>query len=191
MRRRLEIARAVLHTPQVLFLDEPTLGLDPQARIHIWDYIKRLRNEYGTAVFLITHYMEEAEMLCDRVAIIDHGKIIALGSPEELKSMIGNDVIYIKIDDLNQDTCSRLSIDGVQSCKVIDSETMVVQVRKASEAIPEVLRYLEKSEVKVKEVSYRRPSLNDVFIHSTGRGIRDSEGEFVDAVRMRRRARMR
>ncbi len=188
MRRRLEIARAMLHVPRILFLDEPTLGLDPQTRIHIWDYIKRLKDEHGVTIFLTTHYMEEAEILCNRVAIIDRGKIIALGSPDELKSIIGNDIIYVRVDN-NIDVCSKLSIDGIQSCKTIDGETIAIQVRKASEAIPEILRYLEKAEIKVKEVSYRRPSLNDVFIHLTGREIRDSGGGFIDIVRMRHRVR--
>ncbi|MDK6028670.1 ATP-binding cassette domain-containing protein [Ignisphaera sp. 4213-co] len=191
MRRRLEIARAMLHIPRILFLDEPTIGLDPQTRVHIWDYIKRLNKEYGTTIFLTTHYMEEAEMLCDRIAIIDHGKIIALGTAEELKSMVSSDIVYVKLAKNDGEICSKLSITGVENCKVVESNTVALQVKKASEAIPAILLHLEKLEMRVVEVSYRRPSLNDVFIHLTGREIRDSEGSFIEIARMRHRARMR
>ncbi|MEM0311519.1 MAG: ATP-binding cassette domain-containing protein [Ignisphaera sp.] len=191
MRRRLEIARAMLHTPRILFLDEPTIGLDPQTRAHIWDYIKRLNREYGTTVFLTTHYMDEAEMLCDRIAIIDHGKIIAMGTAEELKSMVGSDVVYIKLGKPDADICSKLSIANVENCKIVEGGTVALQVRKATEAIPAILLHLDRLEVKVTEVSYRRPSLNDVFIHLTGREMRDSEGSFVEVARMMHRARMR
>ncbi|MEL9940749.1 MAG: ATP-binding cassette domain-containing protein [Ignisphaera sp.] len=191
MRRRLEIARAMLHTPRILFLDEPTIGLDPQTRVHIWDYIRKLNREYGTTVFLTTHYMDEAEMLCNRIAIIDHGKIIALGTAEELKSMVGSDIVYVKLAKPDPDICSKLSIAGVDSCKVVEGGTVALQVKKASEAIPAILLHLDRLEIRVTEVSYRRPSLNDVFIHLTGREIRDSEGSFIEVARMRHRARMR
>jgi ABC-2 type transport system ATP-binding protein len=191
MRRRLEIARAMLHTPKILFLDEPTLGLDPQTRAHIWEYIKSLKKEYGTTIFLTTHYMEEAELLCDRVAIIDHGKIIALGTSEELKSMIGSDIVYVKLSKVDSDVCSRIFIEGLNGCKIIEGNTIALQVRKASEAIPAILSYLDRFEIKVLEVSYRRPTLNDVFIHLTGREMRDTEGSHLEVARMRHRARMR
>uniref|UniRef100_A0A7J3QEF9 ATP-binding cassette domain-containing protein n=1 Tax=Ignisphaera aggregans TaxID=334771 RepID=A0A7J3QEF9_9CREN len=191
MRRRLEIARAMLHTPKILFLDEPTLGLDPQTRIHIWEYIKGLKRRYGTTIFLTTHYMEEAELLCDRVAIIDHGKIIALGTSEELKSMIGSDIVYVKLSKVDSDICSRIFIEGLNSCKIIEEGTIALQVRKASEAIPAILSYLDRFEIKVLEVSYRRPTLNDVFIHLTGREMRDAEGSHLEIARMIHRARMR
>ncbi|MEM0026482.1 MAG: ATP-binding cassette domain-containing protein [Ignisphaera sp.] len=191
MRRRLEIARAMLHTPRILFLDEPTIGLDPQTRVHIWDYIRKLNKEYGTTIFLTTHYMEEAEMLCSRIAIIDHGKIIALGTAEELKSMVGSDIVYVKLAKPDPDICSKLSIAGVDSCKVVEGGMVALQVKKASEAIPAILLHLDRLEIRVAEVSYRRPSLNDVFIHLTGREIRDSEGSFIEVARMRHRARMR
>lgn len=191
MRRRLEIARAMLHTPRILFLDEPTLGLDPQTRVHIWDYIRELRKSYGTTIFLTTHYMDEAEMLCDRIATIDHGKIIAIGTAEELKSMLSSDIVYVKLGQVNEDVCSKISIESVKNCRVVEGNTLALQVRKASEAIPTILQLLDRLEVRVLEVSYRRPSLNDVFIHLTGRELRDSEASPVETMRIMRIARVR
>jgi len=191
MRRRLEIARAMLHTPRILFLDEPTLGLDPQTRVHIWDYIRELRKSYGTTIFLTTHYMDEAETLCDRIAIIDHGKIIAMGTAEELKSMLSSDIVYVKLGQVGEDVCSKIFVESVKSCRVVEGNTLALQVKKASEAIPTILQLLDRLEVRVLEVSYRRPSLNDVFIHLTGRGLRDSEASPVETMRIMRRARVR
>ena len=144
MRRRLEIARAMLHTPKILFLDEPTIGLDPQTRAHIWDYIRELRRSYGTIIFLTTHYMDEAEILCDRIAIIDHGKIIAMGTAEELKSMLNSDIVYVKLEHLNGEVCSKISLEGIKNCKVVEGNTIALQVRKASEAIPAILQLLDR-----------------------------------------------
>jgi len=144
MRRRLEIARAMLHTPKILFLDEPTIGLDPQTRAHIWDYIRELRRSYGTTIFLTTHYMDEAEILCDRIAIIDHGKIIAMGTAEELKSMLNSDIVYVKLEHLNGEVCSKISLEGIKNCKVVEGNTIALQVRKASEAIPAILQLLDR-----------------------------------------------
>lgn len=189
MRRRLEMARALIHTPKILFLDEPTIGLDPYTRVRIWEYIKRLQKEHGVTILLTTHYMDEAESLCDRVAIMDHGRIVAIGTVEELKSMIGSDIVYVKLDGGRGDVCSNIALEFVQNCRQVEDGTLVLQVRKASEAIPEILKYFELSDTRVKEVSYRRPSLNDVFIYLTGREFRDSEGSFVDFVRMVHRAR--
>ncbi len=193
MRRRLEIARAFLHKPKVLFLDEPTLGLDPQTRSHIWEYVRRLRGE-GVTIFMTTHYMDEAEELCDRIAIIDHGKIIAEGTPEELKGIVGSDVIYLKIDGgVGGDACSKISNALVTECRPVRSDLIVLKVRDAGKSLPEIIREASVKGVKVSEVSYRKPSLNDVFLYLTGREIREEgEGELsmVRAVimsRLRRR----
>ncbi|MCS7127881.1 MAG: ATP-binding cassette domain-containing protein [Sulfolobales archaeon] len=192
MRRRLEIARALIHIPRILFLDEPTIGLDPQTRVHIWEYINELNREYKTTIFLTTHYMDEAEALCSKIAIIDRGRIIALGTVDDLKSRVGSDVVYVKLyGDNNEGICRALQLADVWSCKHIQDNVLALQVEKASEAVPEILKYLEKLKVKVKEVNYRRPTLDDVFIHLTGREIRDSEGGFVDFARMIHRARTR
>ena len=173
MRRRLEIARTLLHEPEVLFLDEPTLGLDPQTRIRIWDYIMRIRKEHGTTILLTTHYMDEADELCERIAIMDRGKIKAEGRPEELKAMIGSDVIYIKLDDQPKVEVS-LEADFAKSCTWVSGDTIQLIVHDAPSAIPKILEAIEKAKVKVREVTYRRPTLNEVFIHLTGRDFRDS-----------------
>ncbi len=184
MRRRLEIARALLHEPKVLFLDEPTLGLDPQTRAHIWEYIRRMRREKGVTILLTTHYMDEAEQLCDRIAIIDHGRIIAEGTPEELKSIVGNELVYLKVT-MHDGACQVFSGNGVKECKELGDGKVVLKVRKASEAIPVLLELASRRGLRVEEVSYRRPTLNDVFLYLTGRDIRDSEAGSLEAVRVR------
>ncbi len=190
MRRRLEIARALLHRPRILFLDEPTLGLDPQTRVHIWEYIRRLRSAEGVTVFLTTHYMDEAEELCDRIAIIDHGRIIAEGTPDELKRLVGTDVIYLKTRaDGPRDPCSALNAEGVSECRVVRKGLLAIKVEDAGRYLPQILRVAEDAGIAVEEVSYRRPTLNDVFLHLTGREIRE-EGEgmkdFIRSVVVRR-----
>jgi len=134
MRRRLEIARGLMHKPRILFLDEPTLGLDPQTRRHIWNYIEKLRDE-GVTVLLTTHYMEEADKLADRVAIIDRGKIVALGSPSELKDSIGGDVIKIKCSDADK-MAAILSSNGFNAM-IVDNE-IIIKAKKAEKEIPRI-----------------------------------------------------
>ena len=189
MRRRLEIARALLHTPRVLFLDEPTLGLDPQTRAHIWEYIERMRKEHKVTIFLTTHYMDEAERLCDRIAIIDHGEIIAVGSPDELKSLVGNDVVYLKLEKMVDDICSLLG-EFSNECRVIGGR-VALKVGIAGEAIPRILGELAKRGISVREVTYHRPTLNDVFLYLTGREIREESGGFLEFARMVIRSRRR
>ncbi|MEM4683104.1 MAG: ATP-binding cassette domain-containing protein [Ignisphaera sp.] len=172
MRRRLEIARGLLHEPELLILDEPTIGLDPQSRARIWDYIKRLKKEKDMTILMTTHYMDEAEELAHRIAIMDHGKIIAEGSVEDLKSMIGSDVIYVTLDNRNIDICE--TIKFVNSCRWISLDRVEIVVDNASKALPEIFSIVDRLGVKVKEVSYRRPTLNEVFLHLTGKELRDS-----------------
>ncbi len=192
MRRRLELARALLHKPRVLFLDEPTLGLDIQTRAHIWDFIKKLRREEGVTIFMTTHYMDEAEELCDRIAIIDHGRIIAEGTPDELKSIVGDEVVYLKIaGDSGEKVCSMLVVDGVRECRAVKSNMIALKVRRASEAIPGILDKASKLGLKIEEVSYKRPSLNDVFLYLTGREIREEEAGGFEQIKMRIMRRMR
>ncbi len=190
MVRRLELARALLHDPEILFLDEPTLGLDPQARRRMWEYIEKIKS-MGKTVFMTTHYMEEAEKLCDRIAIIDHGRILAIGSPEELKSMIGGDVVYVKLD-AEPDKAARMLQEKLGAkCVAVDGSVMIEGL-KAEEALPEVIRACDFLGLKVREVSYRKPTLEDVFIALTGRRLRDEEASIMDHVRMTVvRARMR
>ncbi len=194
MMRRLEIARALLYNPEILFLDEPTLGLDPQSRAKVWDYIRQIKREEGMTIFLTTHYMEEAEKLCDRVAIIDHGKIIALGTVEELKSKVGNEIIYLNTS-LNGHEGIFLerikSLDSIQELKVLKDGIISLSVNNAPETIPIVLQEAQKLGVEIREVRYLRPSLEDVFLQLTGKGLRDEEASFFDQVRIRRMRRRR
>jgi len=173
MQRRLEIARALIHQPEILFLDEPTLGLDPHTRAHIWEYIKMMKKEYDTTIFLTTHYMDEAEMLCDRIAIIDHGKIIAIGTPEELKSIVGKEVVYLRLAN-NVKEC--IEADFIEDCKILPDGSMKLSVKDASKVLPEIFEIASRRGWRILEISYRKPTLNDVFLYLTGREIRE-EGE--------------
>jgi len=170
MRRRLELARGIMHHPKILFLDEPTLGLDPQTREHIWDYIKELAKKECMTVLLTTHYMEEAEQLCDRVAIIDYGKIVALDSPDALKSRIAGDVVTIKqrIPDIER----IVALDYVM--KAEDKEGLLhISIKDAGKHLQDLLS----NTGPIDFVEVRRGTLNDVFLHYTGREIREAEAE--------------
>ncbi len=197
MIRRLEIARGLLHTPEILFLDEPTLGLDPQTRAHIWDYIRRTKKEKNMTILLTTHYMDEAEKLCDRIAIIDHGKIIAIGTPEQLKKTIGGDIIYITVSKENHDIKRFMEVikDNVsEKTKIINTNTLAITVENAPEKIPLIFDVAQSNGVKILEIKYSRPTLDDVFLQLTGRKLREEEGSFTDFVRramLMRRRRMR
>lgn len=185
MRRRLEVARAVVHQPKVLFLDEPTLGLDPQSRSNLWDFITRLPEEQGVTVFMTTHYMEEAEV-CSRIAIIDRGRIIASGSPDELKKLIGGDVVYLRTTD-NDESLNMLSERFNFSAMIKDKEIFIPVIR-GDACIPDLIRALGDRAVSVR---VQRPTLNDVFLKLTGKEIReeapDSADELKEAVRAYRR----
>jgi ABC-2 type transport system ATP-binding protein len=172
MRRRLEIARGLLHKPKVIFLDEPTLGLDPASRETMWKYIQRLVKEEKMTVILTTHYMEEADMLCDRIGIIDKGRIVALDTPKGLKAGLGGDIIRIKTH-YNPDKITRL--DFVRKVEQSDG-FLVVSVNNAKQDLPMLLRHVE---AEIAEAS--SPTLNDVFIHLTGRNIKEeAEGGFAE-----------
>jgi ABC-2 type transport system ATP-binding protein len=191
MIRRLEIARGLMHEPEILFLDEPTIGLDPQTRAKIWEYVERLRNEAGVTVFLTTHYIEEAERLCDRVAIIDHGRIVAIGSPDELKQGIGGDVIYVRARDKSSlmRLVEELQEDGmVLRYRELDG-VLALSVNNASRVIPSVFEVASRMGIRIEEIKYTQPSLSDVFLHYTGREIRDEEADWRESVRMRHRVR--
>ncbi len=175
MKRRLEIARGLIHKPEVLFLDEPTLGLDAQTRRHIWDYIKKLNKEAGVTIILTTHYMEEADFLCHRIAIMDRGKFVAMDSPARLKDILGGDVVSLEIEG-NPDAL----INGINSLDWIQSmtrhnETLSMTMEKGERRIPELIRVANENEVNVTCVHLRKPSLEDVFLHFTGKTIREEE----------------
>ncbi|MBI2861279.1 MAG: ATP-binding cassette domain-containing protein, partial [Chloroflexi bacterium] len=186
MKRRLEIARGLLHHPKVLFLDEPTLGLDPQTRSHIWQYLLSLRRQEGITIFLTTHYMDEANQ-ADRIAIIDYGEIAALDTPENLKSMVGGDVITLKTandaqvaDELRQRFQLPISLDG--------TEGIHLEVPDGTTFIPTLVATVG---VQVISVNLRRPTLDDVFLKLTGHQIRDEEASSRDRMRQQWRAHRR
>jgi ABC-2 type transport system ATP-binding protein len=188
MKRRLEIARGLLHHPKVLFLDEPTLGLDPQTRANIWEYIKKLNRAEHITIILTTHYMEEADNVCRKIAIMDFGKIIAVDSPENLKNTLGGDVISIKCSSESECAQKLSQLDWVKS--VLKHDGFIdVRVEKGEEKIPKIVQLMEQHDVRVDSVSLRKPSLDDVFLHYTGRTIREEEAKPKDRMRMRRMAR--
>jgi ABC-2 type transport system ATP-binding protein len=175
MKRRLEIARGLLHYPKVLFLDEPTVGLDPQTRKAIWDHVRRLRDEVGITVFMTTHYMDEAEN-CDRIAIIDHGKIQALDTPVVLKRLVGGDVIIVAGDvALPDDIEQRYGL----KVKTVDGQ-FHFQVSKGAEFVPKVVVDFQG---RIQSIQVKQPSLDDVFLQLTGRAIREEEGTERDRMR--------
>ena len=184
MARRLEIARGMLHTPAVLFLDEPTIGLDPQTRALMWEDVLRLRREEGVTIFLTTHYMDEAEY-ADRIAIIDQGSIVALDTPDELKRLVGADTVELTTSQ-NAVAASRLSEAGF---RVNEGEETLVVFTEDGEA--QVARLIEIADVPVSNVHVHRPTLDDVFLHFTGRQIREDHAERTMPMRMRAMARRR
>ena len=190
MKRRLEIARGLIHWPKVLFLDEPTLGLDTQTRRHIWDYIKKLNKEGKVAIILTTHYMEEADYLCERIAIMDHGKIVTLDTPVSLKDILGGDVVSMEIDG-KADTLVDL-LKGMDWIKNMTrhEDTLSLTMEKGERRIPELIRAAQKSGVDVTCVHLRKPSLEDVFLHFTGRTMRTEEASATERRREMLRRRM-
>jgi len=169
MKRRLEIARGLLHYPKVLFLDEPTLGLDPQTRNRIWEYILELRQRERITIFLTTHYMDEAEK-ADRIAIIDHGKLVAMDTPERLKHMVSKDIISVKTD--NDDRAAEEIWSRYQIKIRHDSDGLTFEVANGEEFLP---TFIKEFGTKIVSVSLRHPSLDDVFLKLTGREIRQEE----------------
>ncbi|MFN2463788.1 MAG: ATP-binding cassette domain-containing protein [Candidatus Dormibacteria bacterium] len=178
MKRRLEIARGVMHHPQVLFLDEPTLGLDPQTRAHIWEYLHGLRKREGITVFMTTHYMDEAEF-CERIAIIDRGTIVALGTPDELKAKVGGDIITIKPEG-DPEVMAQAVGAAFSLAATVHHDAVRVEVPDSSTFVPRLFSELREP---VKSLSLHRPSLDDVFLKLTGHGIRDEEAGSMDQLR--------
>ncbi|WP_100448629.1 ATP-binding cassette domain-containing protein [Glycomyces xiaoerkulensis] len=178
-KRRLDIALGVMHEPRLLFLDEPTTGLDPQSRAHMWDEVRALR-ERGTAIFLTTHYLDEADALCDRLAIIDHGEIVTEGTPIELKKEVAGDVVGIGVNGRAEE--ARAVLEGRGSVREIeagepDPATGVAELRlyvdDGSAALPELLRALDGADIAAASIELHRPSLDDVFLKQTGRSLRE------------------
>jgi len=175
MKRRLEIARGLVQQPKVLFLDEPTLGLDAQTRRHIWDYIRKLNREKRVTIILTTHYMDEADFLCDRVAIIDKGRIVAMDTPTHLKDILGGDMVHLEISGGDEPLFDVLrNADWITAIKRHDGQ-LSLTMEKGDTRIPELINLALKTGTKVKSVNLRKPSLEDVFLHFTGRTIREEE----------------
>jgi ABC-2 type transport system ATP-binding protein len=176
-RRRLDIALGLVHVPELVFLDEPTTGLDPQARANLWTHIRGLREERGTTVFLTTHYLDEADALCDRILVIDHGAIVASGTPDELKSQVGGDVVTVTVarpDDAPEVARLVGGLAGAEPPQVVD-DRVVGRVPHGGTALVELVRALDRADLTVAGIESRRPSLDDVFLGLTGRSLRDAE----------------
>jgi ABC-2 type transport system ATP-binding protein len=171
MKRRLDLASALVHSPGVLFLDEPTTGLDPASRLTIWEEVRRINAE-GTTVFLTTQYMEEADQLCDRLAIIDNGTIVAQDTPEELKSQLGHDVVSVALDgaDITATQAAIGELDGLERV-VSGRDTLALYLEDGPGSIAEIVRRLDGAQVRVGAISVARPSLDDVFLRATGRRL--------------------
>lgn len=188
MRRRLEIARGLIHYPRVLFLDEPTIGLDPQTREHIWTYIKKLSKEEDISIILTTHYMDEADKLCDRIAIIDYGKIVALDTSDNLKESLGEETITIKTSEAKE-LSQRLKDTELVSKMAISMNELTVHVKNGHETLPRIVEVAANAVIRIGSISLHEPDLGDVFLHYTGRAIREEEGkEYHGVAAARRRA---
>ncbi|MGI0100485.1 MAG: ATP-binding cassette domain-containing protein [Candidatus Micrarchaeaceae archaeon] len=184
MKRRLEIARGFIHNPKVLFLDEPTTGLDPQTRRKIWDYISHINETEKITIILTTHYMDEADELCDRIAIMDHGKIIKLDTSEKLKDSLGGDIIRIG-SDKPKELVRLLKKAKISSSVKEVGENVEVTTKNGGEAIPKIIKLAQKSKISIDYTTLKRPTLEDVFISLTGREIRE---EGADAAQMLKNA---
>ncbi|MCQ1539312.1 ATP-binding cassette domain-containing protein [Methanocalculus taiwanensis] len=182
MRRRLEIARGLLHEPSILFLDEPTLGLDPQTRNHLWEYIQSLNRRKGITIILTTHYMDEADRLCDRVAIIDRGRIVAMDTPGNLKSQVGEDVVSITSPDAAR-IADRIRAPWILGAEQYDGQ-VIIRLRSAEDHLLELLSLIGGDGHTIASISIRKPTLEDVFLHYTGREMRHEEAGATDRMRM-------
>jgi ABC-2 type transport system ATP-binding protein len=177
-RRRLDVALGIMHCPAVLFLDEPTTGLDPQNRANLWEQIGKLKSG-GTTIFLTTHYLEEADALCDSVSIIDHGKIVAEGSPAQLKRDVALDTIRITLADRTraEDVRELLSGQGVVCSIAEEGGAVRISVDNGEQALPQLMRLLDERDIGIAGISLETASLDDVFLEKTGRSLRDTAPE--------------
>lgn len=186
MRRRLEIARGLLHEPKILFLDEPTLGLDPQTRNHLWEYIKKLNEEKNITIIITTHYMEEADRLCQNIAIIDKGKIIALDSPSRMKEEIGGDIITIESPNNDKLSTSLNKLKCIKTIKKHDHH-LTISLQNAEKHVAEIVKLSDQNGISILSLAIHKPTLEDVFLHFTGRTIREEEASIKDNMRLRHR----
>ncbi len=189
MRKRLDLITGLIHDPEVLFLDEPTLGLDVQTRARMWDYITKLRKDLGITIFLTTHYLDEADNLCDRISIIDHGKIVVSGTPSELKAMVGFDIIDLTVQ--NVEKVRSILQNDTLDFEIIGNNTVRFKVKESETFIPELFKRVYENDVKIIRVKVEKPSLDSVFIKFTGKEMRENESEedIMRTMRSIRRAR--
>ena len=180
MRKRLDIAGGLLHRPKVLFLDEPTVGLDIQTRRKIWEYIKKIHDEYEMTIFLTTHYMEEADQLCDRIGIIDDGKIQIIDSPQNMKNALGNEVITITIEDGKNNDSFLDELKKIEFIKKINNDELKITLfaSNGTKVIPIVFKISSELDVKISSIALTQPTLDDVFLSYTGHEIRDADSNF-------------
>jgi ABC-2 type transport system ATP-binding protein len=171
-RRRVDIALGIIHEPKIVFLDEPTTGLDPQSRAHMWDEIRRLRDE-GMTIFLTTHYLDEADALCDRISIMDHGRIVAEGTPDELKRDISGDVVTVGLNGGTPQAAMLLDRESfVNKLETAEDGGLRLYVENGATSIPLILRTLDGAGISLGSIELHRPSLDDVFLTKTGRSLR-------------------
>jgi ABC-2 type transport system ATP-binding protein len=177
-RRRLDIALGLLHDPRLVFLDEPSTGLDPQSRANLWQHIRSLREEHDTTVFLTTHYLDEADALCDRILVIDHGKIVAEGSPDELKARVSGDEVKVGVATEHLTRAAEIAgqLTGASEVSTLD-KSIRFRVPRGDTALPELLRALDGAGITMESIAVHRPTLDDVFLTMTGRSLRDAEEE--------------
>ncbi len=176
MKRRLDLASALVHSPEVLFLDEPTTGLDPASRLTIWDEVRRI-NSGGATVFLTTQYLEEADQLCHRLAIIDDGRIVAEGTPAQLKAEMGHDVVSVALESAGDLSATEAALSGLPGLEriVVEPNALVLYVEDGASSIAEVVRRLDRGDLRVGAISVSRPTLDDVFLKATGRRLEGQE----------------
>lgn len=188
MRKRIDIACALIHKPKVLFLDEPTLGLDIQSRREIWKYIKYLKEKLNTTIFLTTHYMEEADDICDRIAIIDNGIIKVIDSPKKLKENLGGEIIELKIEDLTDSKVEQITnqLNKLTFVKNVEKtkDKFKIIVKNSEATIPVIFKALENIEIRIVNVLLKKPTLDDVFLKYTGKSLRDTQGKQSESYRM-------
>lgn len=175
-RRRLDIVMGLINEPLLVFLDEPSTGLDPQSRANLWDHIRRLRDEMGTTVFITTHYMDEADQLCDRILVLDHGEIVAEGTQAELKKRVSGDMVSVTVADeaLVSDTAALAAqLEGADS-PIIEGSRVIVHLPDGGPALPRLLRDLDRQGIEIVGVELKKPTLDDVFLTLTGRSLREA-----------------